>query len=235
MHPPPGGARGNRLASGHCFGGALHPGSGPHIRAPRHHQVRLQRAVDRGFWQGRRQPAHQSQVRCVHCPLCNVWLRGGWDGAARDSPCWRSISACLAGAWGSWCSTFLQPHISSAGPAINAPTTPTCRGTFVLRDVQFSWLEALHPNQLPPWLPGMGSRGPSTDGALPSPASPQQPTPGASPSPVASHAVLPCALLRGALSALGLEATVTLDASSLPQADFTVVLRPPGGSWTGQD
>ncbi|KAL6768709.1 Trafficking protein particle complex subunit 6B [Auxenochlorella protothecoides] len=110
------------------------------------------------------------------------------------------------------------------------------RGTFVLRDVQFSWLEALHPNQLPPWLPGAGpSRTPTQDDVPPSPTSPGHPAPSTLPSPVTSHAVLPCALLRGALSALGLEASVTLDASSLPQADFTVVLRSPPGSWAGQE
>lgn len=41
----------------------------------------------------------------------------------------------------------------------------------------------------------------------------------------ADHLLLPCAIVRGALAALGLEAAVTADATSLPQVDFTVVLR----------
>lgn len=41
----------------------------------------------------------------------------------------------------------------------------------------------------------------------------------------ADYLVLPCAIVRGALAGLGLEASVTADATSLPQVDFTVVLR----------
>ena len=41
----------------------------------------------------------------------------------------------------------------------------------------------------------------------------------------ADYLLLPCAIVRGALAGLGLEATVTADATSLPQVDFTVVLR----------
>ena len=43
----------------------------------------------------------------------------------------------------------------------------------------------------------------------------------------ADYLVLPCALVRGALAQLGLEASVSADATSLPQVDFTVVVRQP--------
>lgn len=41
----------------------------------------------------------------------------------------------------------------------------------------------------------------------------------------ADYLVLPCAIVRGALAGLGLEASVTADATSMPQVDFTVVVR----------
>ena len=79
------------------------------------------------------------------------------------------------------------------------------RGTFVLRDVAFRWLAKL---SLDPVIPGSGS-----EGAPPSP-------------PVGELArdylVLPCAIVRGALTHLGVECTVTADASGLPACDFTV-------------
>lgn len=47
------------------------------------------------------------------------------------------------------------------------------------------------------------------------------------PLPACPAQVLPCAIVRGALAGLGHEAAVTADATSLPQVDFTVVLRQP--------
>ena len=41
----------------------------------------------------------------------------------------------------------------------------------------------------------------------------------------ADYVILPCAIVRGALAALGLDAAVSADATALPQCDFTVVLR----------
>jgi hypothetical protein len=78
----------------------------------------------------------------------------------------------------------------------------------VLRDTQFRWLGRLSQNQLPAQI--------------------GQPLPAPIPRHelAASYLHLPCALLRGALGALGLDAAVEADASSLPQCDFTVVVRP---------
>lgn len=75
------------------------------------------------------------------------------------------------------------------------------RGTFVLRDTQFRWVSCLSQN-----LVGQAPRLSSNELA-------------------ADYLVLPCAILRGALAALGLDATVTADATALPQVDFTVVVR----------
>lgn len=91
------------------------------------------------------------------------------------------------------------------------------RGTFVIRDVQFAWLAALHPNLL---QDAAGLEPAAHGDAGPPPAQPATPAELA-----AARALLPCALVRGALSALGLEASVSMDASGLPQVDFTVVLR----------
>lgn len=83
------------------------------------------------------------------------------------------------------------------------------RGTFVLRDVHFAWLSGLHPPQTT-----------RSDGGAPETA------PGPTRAELARpHLWLPCAVLAGALSALGLEvASVTADASGLPQIDFTINL-----------
>jgi hypothetical protein len=78
------------------------------------------------------------------------------------------------------------------------------RGTFVLRDTQFRWTLRLSQNLV---------AGAERIGAA---------------ELAAEHLVLPCALVRGALAGLGLEATVTADATTLPQVDFTVVVT--GGS-----
>jgi trafficking protein particle complex subunit 6 len=81
------------------------------------------------------------------------------------------------------------------------------RGTFVLRDTQFKWLTRLSQNMMPA---AMG-----------------QPLPPAIPKSDLSKdfLILPCAIVRGALLHLGLDATVTADATHLPQCDFTVVLK----------
>ena len=39
------------------------------------------------------------------------------------------------------------------------------------------------------------------------------------------YLVLPCAIIRGALTHLGVECTVTADASNLPACDFTVTMK----------
>lgn len=78
------------------------------------------------------------------------------------------------------------------------------RGTFVLKDAAFRWLSKLSVDPLPPGVPS-GS------------------------SPVAELArdylILPCALIRGALVHLGVESTVTADASNLPACDFTINIK----------
>ncbi|BDA43192.1 Trafficking protein particle complex subunit 6B [Coccomyxa sp. Obi] len=78
------------------------------------------------------------------------------------------------------------------------------RGTFVLKDAAFRWLSKLSVEPLPPGVP-------------------------AGPNPVAELArdylVLPCALIRGALVHLGVESTVTADASNLPACDFTINIK----------
>lgn len=89
------------------------------------------------------------------------------------------------------------------------------RGTFVLRDTQFRWLVRLSQNQMPAQL--------------------GQPLPAAVPKNelASDYLVLPCAIIRGALSQLGLECAVTADATSLPQVDFTVVLAAAAGGGGG--
>lgn len=44
----------------------------------------------------------------------------------------------------------------------------------------------------------------------------------------ADFLLLPCAVVRGAVTHLGYECTVTADASQLPQCDFTVVIQQRG-------
>ncbi|KAL4518187.1 hypothetical protein Ndes2526A_g01364 [Nannochloris sp. 'desiccata'] len=74
------------------------------------------------------------------------------------------------------------------------------KGTYVLRDTQFRWTLRLSQNLV---------------------SQPER----LSPNDLAAvHLVLPCAAIRGALAALGMEATVTADATTLPQCDFTVVV-----------
>jgi trafficking protein particle complex subunit 6 len=85
------------------------------------------------------------------------------------------------------------------------------RGTYVLRDTQFRWTLRLSQNLV------------------------SQPERLAPNDLAAIHLVLPCAAIRGALAALGMEATVTADATTLPQCDFTVVVHTtaPGGGGSG--
>ena len=77
------------------------------------------------------------------------------------------------------------------------------RGTYVLRDTQFRWTIRMSQN-----LVNRAER--------------------INPSELAAdYLVLPCAIIKGALAALGLQSTVTADAAFLPQCDFTVVLQTP--------
>lgn len=80
------------------------------------------------------------------------------------------------------------------------------RGTYVMRDTQFHWLAKLSQNMMPPAI--------------------GQPLPLAVPKSDLSkdYLVLPCAIIKGALAKIGLDCTVTADASQLPQCDFTVVV-----------
>ena len=78
------------------------------------------------------------------------------------------------------------------------------RGTYVLRDTQFRWTLRLSQNLV------------------------SQPERLAPNDLAAVHLILPCAAIRGALAALGIEATVTVDATTLPQCDFTVVVHTTG-------
>ena len=78
------------------------------------------------------------------------------------------------------------------------------RGTYVLRDTQFQWTLRLSQNLV---------------GQQQERQSPNQ--------LAALYLVLPCAVIRGALAALGLDATVTADATTLPQCDFTIVVVTP--------
>ena len=81
------------------------------------------------------------------------------------------------------------------------------RGTFQLRDTRFPWAARIAQNLVAARAAGA----PRLSGN----------------ELAAEHLVLPAALLRGALAALGLDATVTADATALPQVDFTIVTRPP--------
>ena len=86
----------------------------------------------------------------------------------------------------------------------------------MLRDTQFRWVARLSQNMAPPQPPG-------------------QPPPAALPKTelAADFLVLPCAIVRGALAHLGLDCTVTADATSLPQCDFTVVVRSSAAGGSG--
>lgn len=75
------------------------------------------------------------------------------------------------------------------------------RGTFVLRDTQFKWISRLSQN-----LVDRKEKLSPQDIAL-------------------EYLVLPCGIVKGALHALGMDATVTADATALPQCDFTVVVQ----------
>lgn len=81
------------------------------------------------------------------------------------------------------------------------------RGTFVLRDTHFRWLSHLSQNQVP------SSLGQGQQVAIPKKQLAQD------------YLHLPCAILRGALTQLGLDCTVSADASHLPQCDFTVIIK----------
>lgn len=81
------------------------------------------------------------------------------------------------------------------------------RGTFVLRDVQFRWLARLSQNRAPPVM-----------GA----PFPQVAKPGEL---AADFLLLPCAIIRGAITHLGFECSVTANADNLPQVDFTIVIK----------
>ena len=84
------------------------------------------------------------------------------------------------------------------------------RGTFVLRDSQFRWLVRLSQNRAPA---AVGEPFPPT----------------ARPAELAAdHLALPCAIVRGAVAALGYDCAVSADASQLPQCDFTVVIQQRG-------
>lgn len=81
------------------------------------------------------------------------------------------------------------------------------RGTFVLKDNQFRWTRALSADPVD---------GASSASAATSPAAVEA---------AAEHLLLPCALVRGALQALGVDCTVTADPAHLPAVDFTIVIR----------
>ena len=73
------------------------------------------------------------------------------------------------------------------------------KGTFVLRDTQFRWTRRVSQN-----VHGGVERLPYS--LL-----------------CADYLILPSAILQGALSTFGIEATVSADSTALPQVDFTIV------------
>ena len=77
------------------------------------------------------------------------------------------------------------------------------RGTFVLKDAAFQWL--IHLSADPPTLDG-GAAATAADLAR-------------------DYLHIPCALVRGALIHLGVDCTVTADATNLPACDFTINVR----------
>ena len=78
----------------------------------------------------------------------------------------------------------------------------------MLRDGAFRWLAKLSLDPVP-----LGSG--SSDGAASPPIGEL----------ARDYLVLPCAIVRGALTHLGVECTVTADASGLPACDFTVSIK----------
>lgn len=74
------------------------------------------------------------------------------------------------------------------------------RGTYVLRDTRFRWTLRIAQNFV----------------GTPQRRSPQELT--------EHHLILPCAIVKGALRAFGIESTVTADSATLPQIEFTVVV-----------
>lgn len=73
------------------------------------------------------------------------------------------------------------------------------KGTFVLRDTQFRWTRRVSQN-----VHGGVERLPYSLLCV-------------------DYLILPCAILQGALSTFGIEATVSADPTALPQVDFTIV------------
>lgn len=76
------------------------------------------------------------------------------------------------------------------------------KGTFVLRDTQFRWTRRVSQN-----VYGGVERLPYSLLCV-------------------DYLILPAAILQGALSTFGIEATVSADSTALPQVDFTVVCQP---------
>jgi hypothetical protein len=76
----------------------------------------------------------------------------------------------------------------------------------VLKDAAFRWLAKVSAD--PPAAVGSPNGAASNLGDL-----------------AADYLVLPCALVRGALIHLGVECTVTADASNLPACDFTITIK----------
>ncbi|KAK9829429.1 hypothetical protein WJX72_005815 [[Myrmecia] bisecta] len=78
------------------------------------------------------------------------------------------------------------------------------RGTFVLKDSNFRGLTKL---SVDPVLPGCPVSSPSASELA------------------KDYLILPCAIIRGALCHLGVECTVTADATALPACDFTITIK----------
>jgi len=74
------------------------------------------------------------------------------------------------------------------------------RGVFVLQDNRFRWLLRLGPE----------AAGPAKAQVVEA---------------AAKHLFFPCGIVRGALSSLGVNSTVTADASNLPVCSFTVKIK----------
>ncbi|KAK9831437.1 hypothetical protein WJX81_004605 [Elliptochloris bilobata] len=82
------------------------------------------------------------------------------------------------------------------------------RGTFVLKDNTFRWLAKLSVDPAPP-------AGAAATRAVASVAELAR-----------DYLVLPCALVRGALAHLGVNAAVTAEAAVPPACEFTVTIKP---------
>ena len=77
------------------------------------------------------------------------------------------------------------------------------RGTYVLRDTRFRWTLRVAQNFV---AQNFGAQR-------------------RSPQDLAEHhLILPCAIIKGGLRALGIESTVSADSSALPQVEFTIVV-----------